>query len=139
MQALTLVFALLPAQVQEPVRLHEPMKTGAQYTVSCRVDVSGSLTLPLEKGENAPKTLSVSGTSAIDYHERLLTVGGDGQVSRTARLYRKLEFQRKVGDQLQHSSLRPEVRRLVILRHSQVEVPFSPDGPMTWNELDMIR
>jgi hypothetical protein len=35
--------------------------------------------------------------------------------------------------------VRPEVRRMVILRQNQIEVPFSPDGPMTWNELDLIR
>src|SRR5262249_22182698 len=54
-------------------------------------------------------------------------------------MYRRLDFQRKVGEQTQTSTLRPEVRRLVVLRHNQVEVPFSPDGPMTWNELDLIR
>ena len=106
---------------------------------ACRVEVNGTLTLPLEKGQTIAKTLNVAGTSVIDYYERVLTVNSSQQAKTTARMYRKLEFQRKVGDQTQASTLRPEVRRLVIVRHNQVEVPFSPDGAMTWNEMDLIR
>src|SRR5262249_15401890 len=51
----------------------------------------------------------------------------------------KMDFQRKVGEQVQQSSLRPTVRRLVILRHNQFEVPFSPEGPLTWSEIDLVR
>ena len=27
----------------------------------------------------------------------------------------------------------------MILRHKQLEVPFSPDGPLTWGEIDLVR
>jgi hypothetical protein len=136
----SLIFlAASPAFGQEQVRLAENMPVGTQYVVSCRADVKGSLTLPLEKGEATPKTLSVSGASTIDYYERVLTLNPQKQVKTTLRMYRKLEFERKVGDQKQATTLRPEVRRMVILRQNQIEVPFSPDGPMTWNELDLVR
>ena len=134
--ALALWTTVSPAQ--EQVRLSETLPPGTQYSVSCRVEVNGSLTLPPEKGQ-AARTLAVNGTSAIDYYERVLTVNDSKQVKTTIRMYRKLDFQRKVGDQVQSSSLRPEVRRLVILRHNQIEVPFSPDGPLTWNEMDLVR
>jgi hypothetical protein len=126
-------------QAQQAMQLKETLQPGTLYAVSCKVEVTGTLTLPLEKGQTTPKSLKVSGTSALEYHERVLALTKDQQVDRTIRFYRKLEFQRKVGDQTQQSSLRPEVRRLVILRHHQVENAFSPDGPMTWNELDLIR
>jgi hypothetical protein len=137
--SLCLWLTLLPLQAQQHVTLRETLQPGTQYSVSCRVEVSGTLTLAPEKGQSTAKSLKVSGNSALDYQERVLALGKDQQVDRTIRLYRKLEFQRTVGDQQQQSTLRPAVRRLVILRHNQVEVPFSPDGPMTWNELDMIR
>src|SRR5580765_6765547 len=127
------------SHAQETVRFVESMPPGSQYSINSRVEVSGSLTLPPEKGQTSPKALQVNGSSVIDYHERVLTVNSQQQVKTTARMYRKLEVQRKVGDQKQSTSLRPEVRRMVILRQNQVEVPFSPDGPMTWNELDLIR
>lgn len=135
-----LIFLALPcARAQEALRLQEVLQPGAQYVVNGRVELSGSLTLPLEKGQTTPKTLAVSGSSILDYHERVLTMAAGGQVQKTLRIYKRLEFQRKVGEQNQQSSLRPQVQRLVILRQNQVEVPFSPDGPMTWNELDLIR
>jgi hypothetical protein len=124
--------------LQQPTVLRDTLQPGTQYSVSCRVEVSGNLTLPLEKGQTTPKALKITGNSVLEYHERVLALK-DQHVDRTIRLYRKLDFQRTVGDQAQHSTLRPAVQRLVILRKNQVEVPFSPDGPMTWNELDMIR
>jgi hypothetical protein len=126
-------------QGQERVRLAEALPPGTQYNVNCQVDIRGTMTLPLEKGETTAKTLNVAGTSSIDYHERVLTVNASQQVKTTVRMYRKLEFQRSLDDQKQASTLRPEVKRLVIQRHNQLEVPFSPDGPMTWNEMDLIR
>jgi hypothetical protein len=134
-----LCLATFPNQAQDTYRLYEILPVGAQYTVSGHVEVAGSLTLPLEKGQTSPKTLPVVGISQIDYGERVLTLNKLDQAKTTIRSYRQLEFNRKVGDQAQASTLRPEVRRMVILRHNQVEVPFSPDGPMTWNELDLIR
>ena len=62
-------------------------------------------------------TLTPSALAAIRdlgarFDERVLTAGNDGQVQRTARVCRRLEFERKVGNQPQASALRPEVRRL---------------------------
>jgi hypothetical protein len=123
---------------QEKVVLREQFPAGYQYHVSSRVDLSGSLTLPPEKGQ-APKALAVTGSSAIEYDERVLGLDKKGQVDRTARIYRRIDFERKVGEQKQQNTIRPAVRRLVILRHKQMEVPFSPDGPLTWGEMDLIR
>jgi hypothetical protein len=81
----------------------------------------------------------VTGNSAIEYDERVLRANADGQVDRTVRLYRRIDFQRQVGDQPQESTIRPQVRRLVVLRRNNLEVPFSPDGPLTSAEMDLVR
>jgi len=44
-----------------------------------------------------------------------------------------------VGDARQETTIRPAVRRLIVLRHNNQEVPFSPDGPLTWGEIDQVR
>src|SRR5207302_9654634 len=54
-------------------------------------------------------------------------------------LFRSIEFQRNIGDREQQQTIRPAVRRLVLLRHNNTEVPFSPDGPLTWGEIDLVR
>jgi hypothetical protein len=126
------------APAQEVFGLREQFPSGYVYDVSSRVDLSGSVTLPAEKGK-APRTLAITGKSALDYQERILALAADGQVHKTIRLYRRMDFERKVGPQQEQTALRPAVRRLVILRHKQAEVPFSPDGPLTWNEIDLVR
>jgi hypothetical protein len=125
------------------MRLQEQLPPGAQYHVSSRVELSGTLTPPRDKadakgtGESA-KPLTITGNSAIEYDERILP-SADPQVQKTIRIYRRLDLQRKLGDQPQDSSLRPVVRRLVVLRSKTAKVPFSPDGSLTWSEIDLIR
>jgi hypothetical protein len=136
-----LVLCLFPPAAlrgEDPLRLEEPFRDGYEYHVSARVELSGSLTLPPSKEQPAPKPIKVTGNSAIEYDERVLALKG-GDVDRTARIYRRIEFHRTVGGRSQESTIRPEVRRLVVLRHRQVEVPFSPDGPLTVGEIDLVR
>lgn len=132
-------FLLASAVASETYRLEEKFPAGYQYHVSSRVDLTGTLQLP-SQGKDAGKTLTIAGTASVEYDERILT-GETVAVpaTRTLRNYDRLDFRRKIGDQLQESSLRPEVRRMVILRLEQTEVPFSPDGPLMWSEIDRVR
>ena len=116
------------------VRMLEPFAPGYEYHVSCRVSITGTLKTP----EIKDKQLALNGTSAIEFDERVLTVK-DRRVDKTIRVYQKMDFERTVGAQRQQSLLRPSVRRMVILRHNQYEVPFSPEGPLTWGEIDLVR
>lgn len=134
---LALLALALPAQAADGVRLREAFAPGYQYHVSSRVELSGTLTLPAEKDPKAQK-LPVRGESAIEYDERVLAFDGK-EVTRTARIYRRVEFKRQVGDRPQDATLRTGVRRLVLMRINQVEVPFSPDGPLLWGEIDLVR
>jgi hypothetical protein len=127
------------AAAEEPVRLEERFAVGTQYHVSTRVDLSGSLTEPAEKGKPAPKPVTLRGDGVIEYDERVLSLGKDGAVTKTARICRRTDIRRTLADQPQESFLRKEVRRLILLRHDNKEVPFSPDGPLTWGEIDLIR
>jgi hypothetical protein len=121
------------------VQLRENFAAGYQYHVSTRTELAGILSLPRDKNKPASQSLPVTGNSAIEYDERVLSVDKAGQTQKTARIFRRVEFQRKVGDRTQTSTVRPDVRRLVILRHNQAEVPFSPDGPLNWGEIDLVR
>lgn len=136
---LACLFCAASPAAEETLQLRERFASGYEYHVSTRVDLSGTLVLPAEKGKPAPKPLSVQGSSAIEYDERILDVAADGQVRKTVRVCRRTDFRRTVGGRSQENSLRPEVRRLILLRHQNKEVPFSPDGPLTWGEIDLIR
>jgi hypothetical protein len=140
----SLAFALFFAfsgflAAEDAVRLEERFPAGYQYHVSSRTDLTGTLNPPAEKGKPLPKAVNVRGDSALEYDERVLDSGPDGTVRKTLRICRRTDFHRTVGDRPQESTLRPAVRRLVLLRHNNQEVPFSPDGPLTWGEIDLIR
>ena len=126
------------AAADETVRLRELFPADYQYHVSMRVELSGKLTLPPPDKDKKPLPLSVTGNSAIEYDERVLDTK-DTAVSRTVRLYRRVDFERKVGDQVQKPTLRPAVRRLVLLREKALKAPFCPEGPLTPEEVDLVR
>jgi len=128
-----------PVRAEDSIRLQESYPEGCQYHVSCRVEVNGNLSIPADKEKSRPQLLPVKGISIIEYDERVLTLSKSGQVDKTLRNYRRVDFQRTVGDVAQEGTIRPEVRRQVILRLNQVEVPFSPDGPLMWGEIDLVR
>jgi hypothetical protein len=125
---------LIQAQDPPTVRMVEPFVVGYQYHVSCRVNITGTL----QVADMKDKQMALTGSSAIEFDERVL-VEKDRKVDKTIRVYRKMDFERKVGEQQQRSSLRPAIRRMVILRHNHLEVPFSPEGPLTWAEIDLVR
>jgi hypothetical protein len=123
----------------EPVRLEERFAPGDQYAIKTRSEVAGTLLLPAEKGKPAPSPLTMRGDSAIEYDERVLALAPNGQVRKTLRIFRRMDFRRTLGDRPQESSLRPDVRRQVVLRDGRLKAPFSPDGALTWGEIDLVR
>ncbi len=135
---LLLLGVVSAVSAEEPIRLKESFAADYEYRVSTRVELSGQLTLPPTEKDKKPMTLPIVGTSAIDYDERVLSVK-DGTVDKTVRNYQRMDFDRKIGDQPQKTTLRPEVRRLVVLRHKNTEVPFCPEGPLLWAEIDLVR
>src|SRR5207249_10484051 len=63
------VVVLFPVRADEVVRLSERFPVGYQYQVRTRVQLSGSLAVPGEKGKPAPTPVPITGESAIDYDE----------------------------------------------------------------------
>ncbi len=81
----------------------------------------------------------MSGKSQIVYDERPLS-DEDATTKKTVRAYRVVEFSRKFGDTEQKASIREPVRRMVVLRSEQgKKVPFSPEGALTYSEIDVVK
>jgi hypothetical protein len=123
---------------EDTYRLRERFPVGHLYHVRTRVELSGTLTPSPVKGKQS-RPVTMQGSSAIDYDERILSLDDKGAVKKTIRICRRLDFRRTLAGQSQELSLRSAVRRLVILRRGPSEVPFSPDGPLTWGEIDAVR
>jgi hypothetical protein len=138
--SLLLTFPAFYAWADDTIRLEERFPAGYQYHVSSRVDLSGNLNLPPMMKDAKPGTIAITGSASVEYDERIVDGEQAGKPpEKTIRVYSRLDFKRKLGEQTQESSLRPEVRRMVLMRLVQSEVPFSPDGPLLWSEIDRVR
>jgi hypothetical protein len=127
-----------PLGAQEAVRLQEQFPAGYQYHVEVNSRLSGRFKQMNEKGEATGQPLALSGESLLNYDERILETGASGIPQKTLRLYRRIEMQKSDGQQQVQIGIRPEVRRVVIARLKFKEVAFSPDGPLTAGEIDLI-
>jgi len=126
----------LPAQ--EAIALVERFSAGTEYGVNARVKLKGELAVPVDK-DKPPQLTKLEGRSSINYDERILTAEPKIADQRTIRKYDTIDFRRSAGDRIQEISLRADVRRLVVMKRKNAKVPFSPDGPLTWGEIDMLR
>ena len=103
-----------------------------------KVRLAGRLALPVEPGK-PPQVVPVIGASTLTYDERALPKD-DAQAGKVVRVYREVEFVRTLDGREQKAEVRPSVRRMVVLRSEKgKKAPFSPDGPLTWAEIDAVR
>ncbi len=126
------------SSAQEAVTLAEPFKLGHTTKVEVQVKLTGKLALPPTEKGKAAQLVEVAGTSKLVYEERLLKPD-DAELLKTVRAYREVSFERTVGETKQDAGIRPSVRRMVIIKAGARKAPFSPDGPMTWGEIDVVR
>jgi hypothetical protein len=136
--ALLLVASLSGRGAAQEVTLAEPFKPGHTTKVEVQVKLTGKLTLPPTAKDKPPQLITVVGTSKLTYEERLLQPD-EATMLKTVRAYREVEFERTVGDAKQDAGIRPSVRRMIIIKSGERKAPFSPDGPLTWGEIDVVR
>src|SRR5262245_953356 len=137
---LSLAGLAIPNRVfaDDPVRLVEKSAVGAVYRVTSNSTISGELQTPAEKDKPSER-VKIGGRSAIDYAERTLAAEPKDAEHKTLRIYEKIDFRKTAGDRTDEMTLRPSVRRLVLMKKGSAKVPFSPDGPLMWGEIDLLR
>jgi hypothetical protein len=118
--------------------LREEFKEGSSYRVESSVRLHGRLRLA-SPGTKELQEVRFRGESRTCYTERILSPLDNGETLRTVRLYHQVDTHRRRGEDIQETTVRPEVRRLVLLAHRGKRAPFSPDGPLTWGEIDLIH
>ena len=126
-----------PAAAQDAVTLAEDFKAGHAYKVEVQVKLTGKLAVQTEPGK-PPQVLDLIGSSRVTYDERVLPSDELGALV-AVRTYRDVEFKRTMGSTTQDTSIRPSVRRMVVRAANGKNVPFSPDGPLTFGEIDVVK
>jgi hypothetical protein len=133
-----IILCLAPSTFAEPIRLLDSTSAGREYSVTTDAKIGGELQAPVAK-DKPPETIKISGKSRIDYIERILPVDSKEADHKSLRVYERIEFNKKTADRTDESTIRSAVRRLVVMKRRHAKVSFSPDGPLTWAEIDLIR
>lgn len=138
-----LLLAVIPAVAFAPaaepaVKLVETFDDTNVTRVEVKSNISGKISVPVGEGKPA-KVVALSGAHHFVYDERPLPSEDRGS-QKLVRAYRTFEFARTIGDQEQKADVRKEVRRMVVLRDDKGrKAPFSPDGPLTFDEIDVVK
>lgn len=126
--------------LNEMFRLQEDLKIGQQFLVNIRTELTGKVTLPPDLAKDKKQNeLVMTGSSNLDYVEKVLTLQTQTQPGRIVRFYRHHEYKRKVNGEPLENTLRPTVRRVVVTRSGRGKTGFSPDGPLSFAEIEMLR
>jgi len=123
---------------QKSYTLREVFDDKTAYRVELRTNIAGEVTVASAESQ-APQPVAMQGKSQIVYDERPLP-SDDVAIKKSIRSYSLVEFSRTFGDNPQKASIREGVRRMVVLRaDTGRKAPFSPDGALTYGEIDIVK
>lgn len=129
-----LLTAAAPLQAQT-YPLAEAPQAGDCVHCTLALQVSGQLKI-VQGGKPAPLTLAAA--AAHEFDEKLLVVSEKGQPLKTARHYAKASARIAVNADTQDKVLRPERSLAVAHRRDGPPLCYSPQGPLTPDELSVV-
>lgn len=135
------IFAAEP-HAAEPVEMRERMRPGATTHVKVELKAQGLYLAAAAAGAGkaeSPKPLALKVEAELDFMERVLKADDEGHPSRVVR--RVLRAGSAINGEIRpaSSSLRPEVALLVGEPRGDKIVVFSPGGPLTRSELELVQ
>ncbi len=131
---LGLLLAATPFGWGQTCAMRESAKAGACFKIKLDMKLSGEMRI---RKDDKTVPLKLEASAVHEYPERLLIVGRDGSVEKTARLYETARATILVGEDKNDRVLRTERRLFVSQRHNDRALVYSPSGPLTREELDL--
>jgi hypothetical protein len=117
--------------------MQEPATLGDHFDVLATVNLKGT-TSKAKKDQKEPATAVISASSSVKYRERIIQLSDAGAVEATARRYAAAGVDKKTDDQQQRMTIRSAVERIIVRRADHQSTFFSPDGPLTFAELELL-
>jgi hypothetical protein len=121
----------------ETVDLRGVDSADSHQQVRVVVEVEGKLRVNLDG--KAVQHVPMKATAELQYVERTLAAGKAGSGGRAVRHYEKAEAQIRLRETDLTNSLRPERRIIVLDAQAAEPTQFSPLGPLTREELELIE
>ena len=120
----------------QTVELAETPKAGDCFEIHLAMTLTGEMRVTRD---DKPAPLKMAATATHDYPERVLAVGPNGVIQKTARVYGAAQAEITVGGERSRRNLRAG-RRLMVAQpaHGRTLV-YCPAGPLTREELDLVN
>jgi hypothetical protein len=141
--ALPLLASLATPIAAQEVTLSEQFKPGHTTKIELKVKLTAKLALPAQEKDKQGRIVAIAGNSTLVFEERVLAPD-EADTYKTVRMYREVAFEKTIDDVKLDAGIRPSVRRMVVLKPIEQKdslprpVPFSPDGPLTLGELEIV-
>lgn len=136
--AIALLLLLIPGLARaERVELDEPVTDPRVFHVEGRLEVTGQLQTPTKDGKAVALKLTVNAN--WNYYERRLPgLGRDAEAFRSVRKYNEAAAKIQVAEQTSNPRLRPAQSLIVAEGRREGIRYFSPSGPLTSTEQDLL-
>lgn len=134
--ALGLAAGLLGAPPEGAVALREQASPAGTGRYNIELTAKGTLT---PEGDPTPRPIAVEVKTRFAFDERVVAVGPDGAPQRAVRHVRQAAGAIGGGGRPLSSLLRPEVSLLVAEGRDGGIFTYSPGGPLTRSELDLVQ
>jgi len=133
--AVMVVLAAVGGARAQTVTLAENTRVNDCFKIGLSLRLTGEMVVVRE---GKPATLKLAATAEHRYRERVLDMSRDGLVSKAARYYDDAKASITVDGSSSARTLRPERRRAVAQRQNDTLLCYSPQGPLTRDELETI-
>jgi hypothetical protein len=132
-------FVAFPAaRAAEQFTLAPPAAQSGVENVEIHFSVSGTAEFAVQKGQSLTHPLSAEAT--LKYRERALPgAGRDARALRALRFYDAIDAKIRVADHVTNPQLADNRRLLVAEGRSEGVLFYSPQGPLTAIELELLR
>ncbi|MBX9579993.1 MAG: hypothetical protein K2X87_06755 [Gemmataceae bacterium] len=133
--AVLLTLSLAGRTLAQPVTLAEVPQPGECSRYAVDLDVSGTLSVLGDGGK--PQSLKLQARAKHRFADRTLAVA-DGQPARSVRHHVEATASSVVGGEKSDRTLAADRRLIVTARKADGPLAFSPAGPLTRDELDLV-
>ena len=130
-----LLLAAAPMASAETYPLVESVKAGDCFRICLDMTLTGNIKI---SRDGKPATLPLTARAAHEFPERILTVGDNGLVEKSARFYQTASAVIFVDRDRENKSLRKERKLIVAQRPKDKPLTYSPNGTLTRTELELI-
>lgn len=132
------LICVTPGFGADKVELAESANDQRAFRITVQMELDGHVQTVV--ADSKAIAMKLTGTAGLSYYERRLpSLGRDAADFRGLRFYDKADFSSQIADRKSETVLRKDLRQIIAEGQSDGVRLYSPNGPLTYEEADLIR